>query len=117
MPEARLLRLTDLMNIQPETTVFIETKQTLRPAFFMGVLDRFRDFGITGDSRYAIHLLTAAKIAKYWEWRLNNKTWRVWSAKPTREQRLEARWDADDRGFMKKQVERLEYHINIEDVT
>jgi hypothetical protein len=45
------------------------------------------------ESRYAVDMMTAAKLAKHWEWRLNNRTWRVWSAKPTREQRTAVRWD------------------------
>ena len=95
MPDARLLRLVDLMHIPPETAVFIETKQTLRPAFFNGVIDRARhDMTVSDESRYAVDMMTAAKIAKHWEWRLNNRTWRVWSAKPTREQRTEVSWDA-----------------------
>ena len=93
MPNAKLLHLVDLLNTPPQTAVFIETKQTLRPAFFMGVIDRAA-FGIDDPFRYAINLITPAKIAKHWEWRLNNKTWRVWSAKPTREQRMEVKWDA-----------------------
>lgn len=88
MSEARLLRLVDLLNIQPETTLFIETKQTLRPAFFMGIIDRV----CLPDDRYSIRLITPAKIAKEWKWRLNNITWRVWTAKPTREQRMEEKW-------------------------
>ena len=94
MPDARLIRLVDLMNIPPETSLFIETKQTLRPAFFMGLVRR-EDWCTAKDesNRYAINLITPAKIAKYWEWRLNNKTWRVWSAKPTREQMQEEKWD------------------------
>ena len=93
MESAKILRLVDLMNTPPETSVFIETKQTLRPAFFMGIIDRAA-FGIDDPFRYAAHLITPAKIAKHWEWRLNNKTWRVWSARPTREQRMEVKWDA-----------------------
>ena len=93
MPDAKLLHLVDLLNTPPETTLFLETKQTLRPAFLMGVIDRER-YGIDDEYRYAIHLITSAKIAKHWEWRLNNKTWRVWSAKPTREQRMEEKWNA-----------------------
>lgn len=92
MSDARLLRLVDLMNTCPETAVFLETKTTLRPAFFMGVIDRVLYLG-SHEYRYAIHLITPAKIAKHWEWRLNNRTWRVWSAKPTREQRMEEKWD------------------------
>ena len=84
--------MVDLLNTRPETTVFIETKQTLRPAFFMGMLDRVA-LGEDSPQRYAAHMITAAKIAKHWEWRLNNKTWRVWSAKPTREQRAGEMWD------------------------
>ena len=90
MGYARLIQLEELMNTLPETTLFIETKQTLRPAFFMGVIDRIC---LSGD-RYSVRLITPAKIAKEWKWRLNNKTWRVWSAKPTREQRMEEKWDA-----------------------
>jgi len=90
MSDARLLRLVDLMHIPPETAVFIETKQTLRPAFFHGVIDRGMPMK---ESRYAVDMMTAAKLAKHWEWRLNNRTWRVWSAKPTREQRTAVRWD------------------------
>ena len=89
---AKLLRLVDLLNTPPQTAVFIETKQTLRPAFFMGMLDRVA-LGEDCEFRYAAKLITPAKIAKHWEWRLNNKTWRVWSAKPTREQRMEEKWD------------------------
>ena len=84
MPDARLLRLYDLMNTPPETPMFIETKTTLRPAFFMGV----------DNADNAVSLITPAKIAKHWQWRLNNRTWRVWSARPTREQRTEEKWDA-----------------------
>ena len=96
MEKARILRLVDLLNTPPETQVFTETKQTLRPAFFMGMIDRnaLYGFNYNGPERYAAHLITPAKIAKHWEWRLNNKTWRVWSAKPTREQRMEVGWDA-----------------------
>ena len=90
--EAKLMRLVDLLNTPPETAMFIETKQTLRPAFFMGVIDRAA-LGDDSDFRYAINLITPAKIAKHWEWRLNNKTWRVWLGQPTREQRMEVRWD------------------------
>lgn len=93
MPDAKLLHLVDLLNTPPETSVFIETKQTLRPAFFMGMLDRVA-LGEDSPFRYAVNLITPAKIAKHWEWRLNNKTWRVWSAKPTREQRMEEKWNA-----------------------
>ena len=92
MPDAKLLHLVDLLNTPPQTAVFIETKQTLRPAFFMGMLDRVA-LGEDNCCRYAAKLITPAKIAKHWEWRLNNKTWRVWSAKPTREQRMEEKWD------------------------
>ena len=80
---AKLMGLIDLLNTPPETAVFIETKMTLRPAFFMGV----------DNADNAVSLITPAKIAKHWEWRLNNRTWRVWSAKPTREQRMEVKWD------------------------
>ena len=94
MPDARLLHLTDLMNTPTQTAVYIETKQTLRPAFCMGVIDREAIGMDHGEAeRYAIHLITPAKIAKHWEWRLNNKTWRVWTAKPTREQMMEEKWD------------------------
>ena len=91
--EAKLLKLIDLFNTPPETTLFLETKQTLRPAFFLGVIDRER-YGIENEYRYAVHMMTASKLAKHWEWRLNNKTWRVWSARPSREQRTEEKWDA-----------------------
>lgn len=94
MTEARLLSLRDLMKMQTETTVFIETKQTLRPAFFMGMIDR-GSYGIFDNYRYAVNLITPAKIVKHWEWRNNNKTWRVWSAKPTRDQMADERWKND----------------------
>ena len=84
MPDARLLYLTDLLNTPPETAMFIETKTTLRPAFFMGI----------DNADCSISLITPAKIAKHWQWRLNNRTWRVWSARPTREQRMGEKWDA-----------------------
>ena len=86
----KVLTLDDLKLIRPESTLFLETKQTLRPAFFMGVIDRSEH---CKESRFAIHLMTASKIAKYWEWRLYNKTWRLWIGKPTRHEQLEVKWD------------------------
>ena len=80
---AKLMGWADLLNTPTETPMFIETKTTLRPAFFMGI----------DNADCAVSLITPAKIAKRWQWRLYNRTWRVWSAKPTREQRMEEKWD------------------------
>ena len=90
--EARILNLIDLFNTPPEATLFLETKQTLRPAFFMGVIDRER-YGIKNEYRYAVHMMTASKLVKYWEMRLYNKTWRLWRERPSREQRVEVKWE------------------------
>lgn len=90
MPEARLLTFSDLKKYEKESTLFLETKQTLRPAFFYGIIENTLG---KGDERYAAHLLTPAKIVKYWQMRLYNKTWRLWDSKPTREQRMEEKWD------------------------
>ena len=93
MPDARLMTFSDLRKCERESTLYLETKQTLRPAFFYGIIDRIR-LGIDGDGRYAAHLLTPAKIVKHWEMRLYNKTWRLWDTKPTRAQRMDEKWDA-----------------------
>ena len=88
-----ILSFREIMNCRPETTLYLETKQTLRPAFFIGVIDRER-YGIDTEHRYAVHMMTAAKLAKHWEMRLYNKTWRLWAERPTREERTGAKWDA-----------------------
>ena len=86
-----IMSFRDIQNCPPETTVYIETKQTLRPAFFLGVIDREK-YGIENEYRYAVHMMTAAKLAKHWEMRLYNKTWRLWRERPTRDQRADERW-------------------------
>lgn len=85
---ARILTLDDLKHMEMETPVYIETKQSIRPAFFIGLIDRCLYMG-NGDYRYAVHLMTMQKLTKRWQYRLYNKTWRLWSEKPTREQMLE----------------------------
>ena len=92
MQEAILLKPEQLHKCKPETTLFLETKQSLRPAFFFGIIDR-KQYLITDENRYAVNLMTPAKIAKHWEMRLYNKTWRLWYGQPSRDQRAEAVWD------------------------
>ena len=87
-----IMSFEDIKRCPPESTVWVETKQTLRPAFFHGLIDRGRCFD--SDRRYAVHMMTAAKLAKFWEMRLYNRTWRLWRVRPTRDERLEAKWMA-----------------------
>lgn len=90
---ANLLTFGELNQMEPESTVYLETKQTLRPAIFFDVIDRL-PWLIDGEHRFAIHLMTPAKLTKHWEWRLYNKTWRLWDLMPSRAERTEVRWDA-----------------------
>ena len=87
-----IMTFQQIQNCPPETTLFLETKQTLRPAFFFGVIDR-EMYGIENEYRFAVHMMTSAKLAKHWEMRLYNRTWRLWMVKPTREERLAAKWE------------------------
>lgn len=86
-----IMTFQQIQNCPPETTLFLETKQTIRPAFFFGVIDRAA-LG-NAEDRYAVHMMTAAKLAKRWEMRLYNRTWRLWRVKPTREERLGVKWE------------------------
>lgn len=89
--EARLLTFEELRRIKGESILFLETKQTLRPAYYYGIIE---NTWAKGDERYAVHLLTPSKMVKHWQMRLYNITWRLWDSRPTREQRMEERWDA-----------------------
>ena len=91
---ANVLSFRDLQLIRKESPVYLETKQTLRPAIYMGIEERpvpcrMKD----GSDRFTIHLITPAKFAKNWEWRLYNKTWRLWNGKPERYEQRVVRWD------------------------
>ena len=87
-----IMSFEDIKSCPPESTVYVETKQTLRPAFFHGLITR-PDWCCKPESKYAVHMMTAAKLAKFWEMRLYNKTWRLWKDRPTREERLEVKWE------------------------
>ena len=90
--DVRILTLDDLKKMETETPVYIETKQSVRPAFFIGLIDRALYVG-DSEFRYAVHLMTMQKLTKRWQFRLYNKTWRLWSGKPTREQIVEVKWE------------------------
>ena len=86
--KARMLNLDDIRKMEMETPLYLETKHGVRPAFFIGLIDRALYLGY-GEYRYEIQLMTMQKLTKRWKYRLYNKTWRLWSGKPTREQQLE----------------------------
>ena len=89
---ANVLALDDIKAMETETPVFIETKQMIRPAFFIGLIDLALYVGDT-EYRYVVHLMTPAKLTKRWKYRLYNKTWRLWNTKPSREEQVTARWE------------------------
>ena len=88
---AKILNLEDIQKMKMNTPVFIETKHGVRPAFFLGLIDLCLYVGET-EYRYMVRLMTPNKLTKDWKYRLYNKTWRLWSWEPTREQML-TRWD------------------------
>lgn len=89
---ANVLTIDDIKAMETETPVFIETKQMIRPAFFIGLIDRVLYLG-DSEFRYAVHLMTPAKLTKSWQYRLYNKTWRLWNTKPSREEQVTVRWE------------------------
>lgn len=90
---AKVISIDELRKYVFETPIYIETKQSLRPAFFMRFV-RKPDFLCKNEKeRWMVNLMTPQKLTKNWECRLYNKTWRVWTSKPTREQQVEVMWE------------------------
>ena len=72
--------------------VWLETRKTLRPAYTIHHTE-FPAWVCKNEiDRHEYILMTQGNLSKPWRFNLYNKTWRLWTQKPTEEQRKNAEW-------------------------
>ena len=90
---ARLMTVDELFSLEKESIVYLETRKNLRPAFTLILQDYTSWIDRKPVKMHEYILMTPVGVYKRWRFELYNRTWRLWTDKPTDEQRKVAAWD------------------------
>ena len=75
---------------------YIETRKSIKPCFLVHHL-QYPAWcckpGTPGINLHKMGIMDTSSLKRFWEFRLYNKTWRIWTAKPTEEQRKAVPWE------------------------
>ena len=75
---------------------YIETRKSIRPCFLVHHLQYSAwcyKPGTPGVNLHKMGIMDTSSLKRFWEFRLYNKTWRIWTARPTEEQRKAVPWE------------------------
>lgn len=77
---------------------YIETRKSIRPCFLVHHL-QYSSWcykpGTPGVNLHKMGIMDTSSLKRFWEFRLYNKTWRIWTARPTDEQRKAVPWETN----------------------
>ena len=93
--EPKVIELLDLYDSEGMQG-YIETRKSIRPCFLVHHLQYpawcYKP-GTPGVNLHKMGIMDTSSLKRFWEFRLYNKTWRIWTAKPTEEQRKAVPWE------------------------
>ena len=89
----KIVPLNDLYSLPENDLYYLETRKTLRQAFTLKHYIYPKWCCRNEIDRHKLELMTTANLSRRWEFALYGKTWRLWTGKPSEEQREEAKWN------------------------
>ena len=95
--QPKVVKLLDLYDSEGMQG-YIETRKSIRPCFLVHHLQYPAWCYKSGTPEVYLHkmgIMDTSSLKRFWEFRLYNKTWRIWTARPTDEQRKAVPWETN----------------------